>query len=226
MLSRYVALAAIRKPLWTTPDTPVTIKMTCRKLVFPFHLVDAVGGALSLLLKEELWEKVGTETVEDAVEYLDEMWLKMSESCEVIGEVKTHVLNVLPSNWLDCDGMTYLRTDYPDLYSVIDPALIIDADHFKTPRMWSRFVMGKGPMNNVNDTGGAGQVALTVNEMPSHNHSSHFYSTNIDLEGAGVPDPLSVGLPQIPSVTGSRGGGAPHENKPPFVILKFAMVAR
>lgn len=219
-------MGEIRNPLWKTPDTPATIQMACRRLVFPVHLIDFVNGAVSLLLNEDLWLKNGTETVEETVEYLDEMWLKMSESCEQIGEVKQHVLDLLPTNWIDCDGMNYLRVDYPKLYAVIDSRLIVDADTFKTPRMWSRFVMGKGPMNNVNDTGGQGQVSLTSNQNGPHSHSYDRLPVVPLPEGAGVPVPNSVLGPHFPAVTGSSGTGAPHENKPPFVILKFAMVAK
>lgn len=40
-----------------------------------------------------------------------------------------------PADSLACDGVTYLRVDYPELYAVLDPAFITDADHFVTPTL-------------------------------------------------------------------------------------------
>ena len=74
--------------------------------------------------------------------------------------------NTLPAGWALCDGSTVMGVVTPDLRE----RFIVGAS--KTP-------LGN-PVNNnttvvgnpyaVNQTGGANQVTLTVNEMPNHNH--------------------------------------------------------
>lgn len=214
------------KTLWSTPDTPVTLTMTCRQLSVPEHLINPVLGALALLLKEYNWTQVGTETVEDTVEYLDHMFNGMQERCNVIGELKHHTLAVIPDNWLVCDGTQYPRVDYPELYSVLDPVYIVDVDNFVVPDAVDRFLYSAGNIQSVGSSGGQRTVTLNVSQMPQHGHLVSKYSPNVDLEGAGIPDPLSVGLPEIPTQSGLRGGGQPHSNMPPFVALKVAIVAK
>ena len=199
--------------------------MTCRRLIFPMHLVDAVGGAISLLLDEQLWQKVGTETVEETVEYLDQMWLAMSEGCQVIGEVKTHTLQTIPDNWLPCDGAQYLRVDYPLLYAVIHPNFIVDADNFIVPDMRDRVVGGEGALSTMGQMGGTRQTTLALANMPEHNHQFLQFQQTALLEGAGVPYPLAVTAPTLPANTNSKGGNAPFSNLPPYSILGFAIVA-
>jgi len=44
-----------------------------------------------------------------------------------------------PLDSLLCDGTHYLRTDFPELYAVLDAAFIVDADHFRTPDLAAEF---------------------------------------------------------------------------------------
>jgi microcystin-dependent protein len=200
--------------------------MVCRRLVFPFHLVDAIGGALSLLLKDDNWQQAGSETIYDAVEYLDRMFLGMSEVCEVIGEIKSHFLETLPDNWLACTGQTLARVDYPDLYAAIDNDLKIDADNFKIPNMRQRVPFGSNATHPVGVQGGVEEVTLAQNEMPSHSHRVWQFQNVPMLEGLGVPYPLAVTAPTLPVETGNKGGGNPHQNMPPYQTVSFAIVAK
>ena len=75
-----------------------------------------------------------------------------------------------------------------------------------------------------NDTGGAERVALTVPEMPTHNHSLTEAVQSVAHEpgresnqGYGVG-----GLGHVISQnTSSTGFSEPHENMPPFIALHF-----
>jgi len=144
-----------------------------------------------------------------------------------------------PPNTLECDGATYLRTDFPLLYAVLDAAFIVDADHFTTPDMQSRFIVGAGTGSGlsaygVNASGGLEGVTLTTAEMPSHSHTDighvHTEITAIPTAitiGAGVPAPSA--LPSA-GITGSSsanltdtGGDGEHENRPPYRAMRWCI---
>ena len=97
-----------------------------------------------------------------------------------------------------------------------------------TPNLSGRFVVGYSASNSdydVNDTGGAENVTLTVNQIPSHKHTTtfdgHKYfpgdgSTSISYGGAG-------GYPATTFSMDNTGGGGAHENRPPYYALCYIM---
>jgi len=130
-------------------------------------------------------------------------------------------------NELLCDGSQYERVDYPALYEILESEYIDDADYFSVPDLRNVFPVGSGDTYDRNETGGEDAHELSESEIPSHRHSYWDYTSNIDVEGAGVPDPFAVGLPKIStSYTGYTGGGNSHENRPPFLGVQFVIVAR
>lgn len=86
----------------------------------------------------------------------------------------------LPAYLLFCDGSTYNRVDYPDLYALLDSAFITDADHFTTPDLRGRTVIGANGTYAVGSSGGESTHTLTSTEMPSHTHTqdSHNHTQN------------------------------------------------
>ena len=97
-----------------------------------------------------------------------------------------------------------------------------------TPNLSGKFVVGYSASNgdyDVNDTGGAEDVTLTVNQIPSHKHvttfDGHKYfpgdgSTSINYGGAG-------GYPATTFSMDNTGGGGAHENRPPYYALCYIM---
>ena len=97
-----------------------------------------------------------------------------------------------------------------------------------TPDLRGRFIVGHHPSNgdyDVNDTGGAETVTLTVNQIPSHKHVTTFDghkffpgdgSTSIGYGGAG-------GYPATVFNMDNTGGGQSHENRPPYYALCYIM---
>ena len=97
-----------------------------------------------------------------------------------------------------------------------------------TPDLRGRFVVGHHPSNNdydIDDTGGAESVTLTVAQMPSHKHDTTFDnkryfpgggSTSISFGGAG-------GYPADIFTMSNEGGGQSHENRPPYYALCYIM---
>ena len=97
-----------------------------------------------------------------------------------------------------------------------------------TPDLRGRFVVGFHDSNgdyDVNDTGGAETVTLSIAQMPNHKHTTTFDgkkyfpgggSTSVSFGGAG-------GYPADTFSMDNTGGGGAHENRPPYYALCYIM---
>jgi microcystin-dependent protein len=118
-----------------------------------------------------------------------------------------------------CDGSTFAKVDYPELYDVLPAVLIIDADNGSVPNLREAFVRGASTTIVEHSTGGEKQHTLSVAEMPIHSHSYL-------LTAAGAGALPGAGIGNIPGVTGFSGSSASHNNIPPYYALKYVVVAR
>ena len=176
----------------------------------------------------------------------DEQWdaisaLQSQVELDLMGNMVGLILpNVLAdiSNipFLDCDGSSYLRVDYPSLYSVIASAYIIDADNFKVPDLRDAFIRGASAINPIGTIGGTDEETLDISKMPAHSHVSppHSHSDSgaigsTVIVNAGAPVPSALPITTITgsaSVTiGNEGGGLPHNNIPSFESISYVIVA-
>jgi microcystin-dependent protein len=160
----------------------------------------------------------------------------------MIGAIIPFVTQDPLPNVLPCDGSTYLRVDYPNLYDVIDTFFIVDADHFNVPDLRGRTVIGVGnggglSNRNIGDSGGEETHQLTTSEIPSHGHSDIGHTHSIPLV-VGLPAQAGVGfsanqtVPILTANTGlgfanitNTGGDGTHENMQPFYALNYGIIA-
>lgn len=144
----------------------------------------------------------------------------------MIGALVHYATDEPPHSLLKCDGAQHLRTDYPRLYAELPAGLIIDADNFITPTVEGVVMLATNGTYLQGDTGGESEHTLTVAEMPAHNHLYDKPTFNIDVESVGLPDPLGVGNPSIPTLTSSSGSGNSHNNMQPYIAYHVGIVAR
>jgi len=94
-----------------------------------------------------------------------------------------------------------------------------------TPDLRDRFIVGAGSTYSKGDTGGASSVTLTINQIPSHNHSynsaNHPTSTGPEQDQGGSPENRTTF--NVSKTTGNTGGGQSHENRPPYYALFYIM---
>ena len=118
----------------------------------------------------------------------------------VTGMIMMYTGTSAPSGWALCDG------------------------HNGTPDLGDKFIVGAGGGYSVGDTGGANSVQLTIDQIPSHDHSyvGHTYpgSGPEQNQSGGVEDRTSF---NVNKTSGTRGGGQYHENRPPYYALCFIM---
>lgn len=103
------------------------------------------------------------------------------------GSIMMWPSNTIPSGWALCNGSSYSRSEYATLFAVLGTTYGADDNStFKLPDMRGMFVAGRGAngYNTINQKGGANTVALTVAEMPKHNHNT----TNSVSDGSVTTD--------------------------------------
>lgn len=128
-----------------------------------------------------------------------------------------------PPNVLPCDGSTYLRVDFPELFAVLDTPFIVDADSFIVPDLRGRTIIGAGGVYNNADMGGEEDHTLDVSEIPSHDHTIPLTATTLALEPGEVT--VTTPIPIFTSNTGSTGGNGAHNNMQPFYAINYGIVA-
>lgn len=155
----------------------------------------------------------------------------------MIGSIIAMMTENIPENMLPCDGQSYSKADYPVLYDRIASEFIVDANNFSTPDLRSKFILGASLTYPMNDTGGSDEIALTVDNLPSHTHTN---SPHTHTEITSVPTIINGGLEapansSTPStgVTGASsividntGGDIPLSHLPPYLALRYAIIAR
>lgn len=209
-------------PGYPTPVFDPSDPVVCHTLQLRPSLWAVVFDTLQTLGLEYSWIQddpsaaTPAEVVAEINKATDETVLS---GCYMIGDVKGIARD--PADFeLVCDGTVYDRVDYPDLYAVINPVFIIDADTFAVPDLMDRFMLfGVG----MGDAGGESSVVLTIGEMPAHTHGEQ--DPGSVVVQAGTPS-VALSDPGLPSQTGSTGGDGAHNNMPPYLTFLPVIVAR
>lgn len=203
---------------------------TCRRLVIPVEFLPHVYGALDALRFIRSWEETGDVTPDMAVDAMYAVLASWSECFVVgLGTILPVVTATLDAGLLACDGSTYQRVDYPDLYDVLHPSLIVDADSFRVPDLRGRVPVGAGAgvgltSRAIDETFGEETHQITNDEMWSH---AHFYSRPVTtaIVQALIDVPVIVSGVPVGGATGAAGSGVAHNNMQPSYGVQYAIVA-
>lgn len=168
----------------------------------------------------------------------------MNKQARALGQLMHPIVGLImpictanvPDGTLLCDGATYNRSDYPNLYDALDTFYHVDADTFTVPDLTGKFVLGPDASHPVNSGGGSFDHVQTVGELASHSHTSPPHThTEITAIGTvvsiGLEPPVPAALPSA-GITGassvsidSAGSSEPMDITPPFVALRYVVVA-
>jgi microcystin-dependent protein len=141
-----------------------------------------------------------------------------------IGAILPYCGDTLPDGYLWCDGSVVSSGEYPELWAVIADVFKIDSIQFFVPSLNSRFIKGESShpeIEPIGSTGGQEEHTLTIDEIPAHSHGySRFKQGGAAAMGNGFIS-CSWDSPQ----TGQTGGSLPHENQPPYLVLRYIIHA-
>ena len=160
-----------------------------------------------------------------------------------IGEIRLFAGNFAPADWAFCAGQLIAISENEALFNLIGTTYggngVTD---FALPNLQSRVPVhiGSGAGTNyvLGQTGGVESVALTLQQMPSHNHTLGASTTGQTLTPASN---TLLGAATAPSQPGSTyayraspqnanlnpntilnsGSGQPHPNIQPYVAVNY-----
>ena len=165
-----------------------------------------------------------------------------------IGEIQLFGFNFNPRGWAFCNGATLSIAQNTALFSLLGTTYGGNGQTtFQLPNLASRVAsqQGQGPglsPRTLGETFGASTVTLSNTQLPSHSHGVNAFSQTVAGSGTGTPG-NGFGLSFLASSTTSKtfintplntqfapnmiapsqGGGAPHENKQPYLGLNFCI---
>lgn len=152
-----------------------------------------------------------------------------------IGQIQMFGFNFAPRGWALCNGQTLPINQNQALFSILGTTYGGNGTtNFLLPNLQGRTAMqfGTGPglsQRNLGQTGGAENVTLQTTQMPSHNHTA---SANNGTAGVGSPagatwaqGPYSASsnASMNPADLSLTGGGQPHPNQPPYLVVNFCI---
>lgn len=147
-----------------------------------------------------------------------------------IGVICLWSTNTAPTGYLICDGTAISRTTYAKLFSVIGTSYGAgdNSTTFNLPNLKGKVPVGRDStqteFNSLGKTGGEKAHILTIDEMPSHNH------TFKDYWGICRDHPVDT---RCVGTTGSdhsyntndTGGNQAHNNMQPYIVLNYIIKA-
>jgi len=160
-----------------------------------------------------------------------------SASLTLPGLIQMYGGSAAPSGWLLCDGSSYLRSDYPSLFSVLSTTYgNADGSHFNVPDLRGRVPIGVGTGTGGGaagtglPTGGSALTivaragwkgeethTLTTPEIAAHTHT-YWNATG----SGGSPNPGGgSSTADNGGTTSSTGGNGAHNNIQPVMGVQF-----
>lgn len=168
---------------------------------------------------------------------LDGQWYDISlpsYDATPIGTILPYAGTILPKDYLWCDGNQYLKTEKNELYNKIGDAynLSTDTDNtkFRVPNIKGRVLVGldstQTEFDTLGETGGEKTHTLTIDEMPSHNHSTPYMLEGVSHSGSGNNIVGKQNTGDNWTTWGSfKGGNQAHNNLQPYIVVNYIIKA-
>lgn len=153
-----------------------------------------------------------------------------------IGSVSLWNMSTPPIGYLICDGTTYSKSQYPDLYDALGSDYQISAEQFKVPDFRGLIPIGAGTHQDTNSKSktftlgteyGEYEHTQTIEELVNHRHNSRVQWANSPGNGVISTSTNNIYL-QVDAQAnndGLTGGGQPFNVMQPSFAVNFIIKA-
>ena len=150
-----------------------------------------------------------------------------------VGQIIMFGGNFAISGWAFCAGQLMPISENDTLFNLIGTTYGGDGQStFGLPDLRGRIPIHQGNGFTLAETGGAEEVTIAVNTMPSHTHallasSSVAQATNPTANVVGQSTQAKLYIDDVPNVNlapvviSSVGGSQPHTNFQPYLCVDF-----
>jgi microcystin-dependent protein len=150
-----------------------------------------------------------------------------------VGEIRMFAGNFAPAGWMFCEGQLLPISENETLFQLIGTTYGGDGEStFALPDLRGRIPIHQGNGFILAETGGAEEITLTVQQLPSHSHpllastaggNVNAPAGNVTAESAAVKIYIEDSPTQnmLPNAVASVGGSQPHTNFQPYLCVSF-----
>ena len=148
-----------------------------------------------------------------------------------LGEIRVVSFAFAPKGWALCNGQFLSISQSTALFSLLGTTYGGNGTtNFQLPNLQARMPVHMGNGFTQGQMGGEVNHTLILTELPSHNHQPQGAAASASSpSGTGNTWAASVQNPYgptpnttlNPATLGMAGGGQPHNNMPPYLVLNF-----
>jgi microcystin-dependent protein len=150
-----------------------------------------------------------------------------------LGEIRIVSFNFPPKGWALCNGQFMPINQNQALFALLGTSFGGNGQTtFALPNFQGRLPVHVGNGHILGESGGEASVTLSAQAMPTHTHVLQATSAN-----GGTANPSNAYLGAVnnaygaasnlttlsPSSVTSAGGGRPHNNMMPYLVLNFVI---
>src|SRR4051794_25423851 len=151
-----------------------------------------------------------------------------------VGEIRMFAGNFAPAGWMFCEGQLLPISENETLFQLIGTTYGGDGEStFALPDLRGRLPMHQGNGFILAETGGAEEITLTIQQIPSHTHN---LIGSLSLSDQTAPAGAMSGesrpgdnnfFQDVPLATMAAtsispvGGSQPHTNFQPYLCVDF-----
>jgi microcystin-dependent protein len=158
-------------------------------------------------------------------------------STPFLSEIRLVSFNFPPKGWAECNGQILSIQQNTALFSLIGTTYGGNGvSTFALPNLQGNVPLMFGDGYSLGEVGGENNVSLTTMSIPAHTHTlqgtNTAATTNVptgaSLSTAGttlgnVYGPGTSLTTLAPQAIGNTGGGVPHPNQQPYLVLNYVI---
>lgn len=151
-----------------------------------------------------------------------------------LGEIRLISFNFAPKGWALCNGQLLLISQNQALFSILGTTYGGNGiTTFALPNLQGRVPVHPSSQTSLGQSGGEEVHTLVSSEMAAHSHTAMGSDSTADQltpannywgsNSGASPYSSNSAVTLSSAAMSTAGGGQAHENRPPFLVLNFAI---